>query len=61
MPKDPAETKTPKGHEPKRRKVLREFREGLFTCSNRCVQGRQKKPKLQPSQKLIGLLEGAGV
>lgn len=62
--KDPfetASTKPPKGHELKPRKVLREFREGLFTHSSRYVQRWQKELKLQPAQKLIGLLEGTGI
>lgn len=48
-------TKPPKGQKLKPRKVLREFKEGLFT------QRWQKKLELQPAPKLIRLLEGADV
>lgn len=58
MLRDLSETgsaKLPKGQKLRPRKVLREFKEGLFT------QRWQKKPELGPAQKLIGLLEGAGI
>lgn len=64
VPKDPSETaatKPAKGHKPKPRKVLRELRECLFTHSSQYVHRQQKKLKLQPTQKLIGLLEGTGI